>query len=399
MDQVFEAIGESLARIGRLRPSGVCMFRGWFECVCFVVVVGGFAGLSGRASACSVPVFRYALERWGADPYELVVFHRGGLTGRQQVVVDWLEAQASRAVSYANFGLRLVDLSVEQDASVLELWRGQGEVELPWMVLRFGDGSQGQASVWSGPLGSEGARVLVDSPSRREIAKRILAGESVVWVLLHSGDEVKDEAAAKLLRSQLEVLQQNLELPDLAEGLGGYMVRTDDEAPLRLAFSMVEVRRDDAGEEAFVGMLLNAEPDLGRFNEPIAFPIFGRGRVLYALVGRGINRANIAEACSFLVGPCSCQVKGGNSGVDMLMAVDWEGLVGEGLVTEAELPPLTGLGEVAGQVPVDLSVPPAETVSGTVGGKLLRNVLITLGLLVIVVVIALLVTRQRSSGV
>ncbi len=399
IDQVFEAIGSSLARTGRLRASAVCTLLGWSECVWLVLVVGGFAGLSGRASACSVPVFRYALERWEADPYELVVFHRGGLTAEQRAVVDWLEAQASREVSYPNLGLRLVDLSVEQDASVLELWRGQGEAELPWMVLSLGGGLQGQVSVWSGPLGSEAARVLVDSPARREIAKRILAGESVVWVLLHSGDEVKDEAAAKLLRSQLEILEQNLELPELAEGLGGYMVRTDDEAPLRLAFSMVEVRRDDAGEEAFVAMLLSAEPDLGRFNEPIAFPVFGRGRVLYALVGRGITPDNITEACSFLVGPCSCQVKGGNPGVDMLMAVDWEGLVGEGLVTEAELPPLTGLGEVASEAPVDLSVPPAEAVSGKVGGKLLRNVLVMLGLLVVAMAVALLLVRQRSSGI
>ena len=32
---------------------------------------------SGLALACSVPVFRYALERWDASPYALVVFHRG----------------------------------------------------------------------------------------------------------------------------------------------------------------------------------------------------------------------------------------------------------------------------------------------------------------------------------
>jgi hypothetical protein len=218
-------------------------------------------------------------------------------------------------------------------------------------------------------------------------------------VLLDSGDQTKDEAAAKLLRSQLAILEQSLELPELAEGLGGYMVRTDDEAPLRLAFSVVEVRRDDADEEAFVAMLLSAEPDLRKFDEPIAFPVFGRGRVLYALVGRGINRDNITEACSFLVGPCSCQVKGGNPGVDMLMAVDWEGLVDQGLVAEAELPPLMGLSEVATEAPDALSVPPAEAVGGTAGGKLLRNVLIMLGLLVVVMVVALLLVRQRSPGI
>lgn len=406
IDQVFEAIGSSLVRTGRLRASAVGTLLGWSECVLLVLVVGGFAGWSGRASACSVPVFRYALERWEADPYELVVFHRGGLTAEQRAVVDWLEAQASREVSYPNLGLRLVDLSVEQGASVLELWRGQGEAELPWMVLSLAGGLQWQASVWSGRLGHEAARAVVDSAARREIAKRILAGESVVWVLLDSGDQAKDEAAAKLLRSQLAILEQSLELPELDDGLGGYMAQTDDDAPLRLAFSVVGVRRDDAGEEAFVGMLLSAEPDLRRFDEPIAFPVFGRGRVLYALVGRGITPDNITEACSFLVGPCSCQVKGQNPGVDMLMAADWEGFAGEGLVKEVELPPLTGLGEVAAEVPevaseapVDQSMPLAEAVSGKVGGKLLRNVLVMLGLLVVAMAVALLLVRQRSSGI
>ena len=43
------------------------------------------APAAGRA--CNVPVFRYALERWAADAYELVVFHREPLTTNQQALV------------------------------------------------------------------------------------------------------------------------------------------------------------------------------------------------------------------------------------------------------------------------------------------------------------------------
>ena len=39
------------------------------------------------AAACSVPVFRYALERWPADMYRLVVFHRGALSEGQQAEI------------------------------------------------------------------------------------------------------------------------------------------------------------------------------------------------------------------------------------------------------------------------------------------------------------------------
>ncbi|MEC7861566.1 MAG: hypothetical protein VYC70_02935, partial [Verrucomicrobiota bacterium] len=38
--------------------------------------------------ACQVPVFRYALERWSADKYELAVFSKGELTEAQQSLID-----------------------------------------------------------------------------------------------------------------------------------------------------------------------------------------------------------------------------------------------------------------------------------------------------------------------
>ena len=38
-----------------------------------------FLLLTGASRACNVPVFRYALERWAADHFEVVIFHRGPL--------------------------------------------------------------------------------------------------------------------------------------------------------------------------------------------------------------------------------------------------------------------------------------------------------------------------------
>ena len=45
-------------------------------------------GFSSAAQACSVPVFRYALERWPADAYRLVIFHNGPLSAEQQAERD-----------------------------------------------------------------------------------------------------------------------------------------------------------------------------------------------------------------------------------------------------------------------------------------------------------------------
>ena len=66
----------------------------------------------------------------------------------------------------------------------------------------------------------------------------------------------------------------------------------------------------------------------------MAFPVIGRGRVLYALVGKGNFEDTIAMASRFVVGPCSCQVKDQNPGFDLLMNVDWDEKIGGSLVSE-----------------------------------------------------------------
>jgi hypothetical protein len=72
-----------------------------------------------------------------------------------------------------------------------------------------------------------------------------------------------------------------------------------------------------------VRMLLNTEDDLPGRSDPMVFPVFGRGRAMPALIGAGITKENIGDAARFLAGPCSCEVKRDNPGVDLLMTADW----------------------------------------------------------------------------
>jgi len=102
---------------------------------------------------------------------------------------------------------------------------------------------------------------------------------------------------------------------------------------------VIRVRRDDPAEDLLVEMLLRTEPDLMSYDEPMAFPVFGRGRALYTLIGAGINPDTIQEACLFLTGQCSCLVKEQNPGTDLLMTADWR-LVEDAVFTETALPPL-----------------------------------------------------------
>jgi len=294
--------------------------------------------------ACSVPVFRYALERWPADKYSAVVFHRGPLQPEQQKVVDLFSKEGEIARQAANVELKLVDLDADPAPQDLELWKQQKSETLPLLVLRSPLPAPVPQGFWSGALSEENVMRLIDSPLRQNIAKQLIGGQTAVWVFLESGDAEQDKAGLELLTKELKRMEKTLKLPEIEQAdieQGLVSVAPDS---LKLKFSVVTLSRDQAAEDYFVRMLLATENDLHEFNdEPMALPVFGRGRVLYALIGKGINPGTIEQACRDLTGPCTCQVKDQNPGTDLLMAVNWEKLVVPATEDEKELPPLTGL--------------------------------------------------------
>lgn len=136
---------------------------------------------------CSIPVFQYALERWPADVYEVIVFHQGPLFLEDQAMVDKLQKASSDDESRANVIVKTVNLTASPDEAMRKLWEAQSTSELPWMVIRYPRSSQIPENVWSGHFTTTVVEALLDSPTRKEIARRILSGESAVWVLLESG--------------------------------------------------------------------------------------------------------------------------------------------------------------------------------------------------------------------
>ncbi|GAB4140686.1 MAG: hypothetical protein Tsb009_10130 [Planctomycetaceae bacterium] len=233
-----------------------------------------------------------------------------------------------------------------------KLWATQKAKSLPHMVVRYPN-TVNIAPVWSGPLTKAAVTSLVDSPVRREITKRLLKGETAVWVLLESGKKKKDDAAYDTLKTRLAHEQKNLKLPpidekDIKEGL----IKKDDAAKLRISFSIVRVSRNDPREAMLVQMLLGSEGsgrdslrDPEYVHQTMAFPVFGRGRIRPGLVGAGIAKDTIHEACQYLVGPCTCQLKSGieNRGMDLVTAVNWTQLV-DSTIKGKPAPPLIGLG-------------------------------------------------------
>ena len=318
------------------------------------------------AQACNVPVFRYALERWPADPYEAVVFHSGPMTAEQEDVFRRLGEAVETSPDPVNLMVEAVDTADGVTGKYAKLWKSFEHHGLPCIALRYPAAVGYEGSVWSAPLSAETVEALLDSPVRRKIADAILDGESAVWVLMESGDRARDVKAANMLETQLTELGKTLELPGVVDGTyGAEAVDVSDDSEVRVSFSLIRLSRDDPAETAFAAMLFRSEPDLSGYEgQPMAFPVYGRGRALYALIGEGITPRNIRAACAFLTGACSCEVKVLNPGIDLLMAVDWESAIHESWIGETALPPLVGLSEL---IPVNDADTPAAESGGTAG--------------------------------
>ncbi len=305
------------------------------------------AFMTAAAWACSVPVFRYALEHWEADPFQAIIFHRSALSAEQEAQIQALRSKADDPVR-PNISITHVDVASEMSPELLDVWKQQAQdTVLPQLVLRFPRSSGLNTTITTAPLADAARLHITNSPARQEIVERLGDGQSAVWVMLDSGDAVRDGATAKLLQERLDYLMGVMSLPeldqlDIANGL--VSVSQDD---LRLEFSLLRISRSDAAESTFTKMLLSTEPDLAAVRAPIVFPIFGRGRALYALVGKGIQAETIEQAATFLIGKCSCQVKEQNPGTDLLLTADWKALAKASPLLERELPSLAHLVQAA----------------------------------------------------
>ncbi len=311
-----------------------------------------------EASACSVPVYRYALERWRPDPYMVVIFHRGELDAKHQKMVDNFRAYEG-VEKVANLRVLDVDLDKlqpemnDEDRFLSEEWKRQKTDVLPWVVIDYPVPTKNR--LYEGPLSAfvdkKAVAELVDSPARQELKKRILGNHTGVFLLLECSNKEANDAAAKLIEAQIPKLQKELKLPEIDPNDVKAGLISVDPDQLQIKFSMLRLKRDATVEKWFVKMLLGSDSDFNlfekEFDAPIMFPVFGRGRSLPCLIEQGIVEERIVEVGMALTQSCTCEIKNQNPGIDLLMAVNWDELV-EIREVDQELPPLLGLGQFVG---------------------------------------------------
>lgn len=317
--------------------------RAWFAAVLLTLA------LPRESSACNVPVFRYAMERWEADSYQVVVYDHGKPRGEA--------LNTLRKSNSANFSIRLVDVTTPEGSAAAARRKIAG---YPWVEVYYPAHFRIPAPISAGALTQERAERIVSSPTRVRLAQKLLAGDVAVWVLVKSGDREKDSRASDVLRTELDRAASALRIPETGVDAEGNAIQVTDFKHYAVRFDLVEISRDDAGEELLAAALLHSEADLAGYHEPLAFPVFGRGRALYGLVGSGIQEKNIREACESMLGWCSCEIKAQNPGTDLLIAADWSRPFGGRMVKDPE-PVLTGLGAFVErqQPPKQAAAPPA----------------------------------------
>lgn len=252
--------------------------------------------IASDVCACTIPVFRYALDRWESDKFELILPPGTATNPEISTLLRPLRAN----------GTANLTITTSEDPSVTS----------PQLrTARLG----GQ-TIWSGDLNAATLSRILDSPARQQILSRILAGESVVWVIAHSNTP-EDLAEAERIEKRLRFLEQVAALPiqdpndpDSQLGPGPALI---------LKFTSLRLNRKDPAEALLLKMLAGPSGEIDPDKTSFAAAIFGRGRVLGAWPLDALDDASLEEASMFLIGRCSCRVKDQNPGWDILMNTEW----------------------------------------------------------------------------
>ena len=343
------------------------------------LVVLVFLFISHSVNACQVPVFRYALERWASDKYELAIFFNDSLSEDQEALVNSLDINAN----IETFRVDAKNMSGSEVAKYGNILVPEGKVigqlHYPWSVGRGNRSIDTDIPLWKGELTTESLGLIVDSPVRKAIREKIISGESAVWVILGSGDKEKDIAVEKELKKYLQNVSQKIEIPEGVVGPGELDRVASGEVdvedvlrstiPLKISFDVIRIEKGDPREKIFSLMLKSYVPHLKRAypNQNLIFPVFGRGRTLEAIPASVMTEEIMMKACTYICGACSCEVKRENPGIDLIMTASWQdALVGSEVVVDKVLPPLTGVGDL---VKSDEENPYSEGLPGSKNSK------------------------------
>lgn len=288
-----------------------------------------FTVLSLTAFSCDTPVFRYAMERWQADPYQFKIVHSRELTAKETAIYHNLLKLSKNLTGSANITVECIDLRNTQ----LPEWNLPliSDVELQ---VSYPSSTNANPAFWQCPLNPQTVKAVINSKVRTAVWTHLTEGSPAVWLFLPSPEQPKNEKALSILNKELKKQEAANEIPQLTTTAG---------TPKVPYFPIVKIV-DPKTEQFLIKMLVAVEANLNT-GEPVVFPVYGRGRALLPLIGEGINSDTIKRYASFVMGKCSCVVKQKNPGVDLLFNHDWSRNLGATWIEDEPMPQIGGFEE------------------------------------------------------
>ncbi len=258
-----------------------------------LIVLAAVFAMTVAAQACDAPVYLFALENWQRDPYQALYFYRDREASQDREINSYLERVASGEVENAN--LDFARIKLDSDDPRVDIWKHHGREKAPVHIVV----SPAGVPLFVGRLTTAELKAMLRSPKRTEIAEKLCRGAQGVVLLLTSGTAA-DARAREICKQVVAEARE--------EGT---------------AVEYAEVSRSDPAERWFVRQLLSIEPDLPSVKAPIAYGVFGRGHVLEPFVGAGITADSVRQLIAYMNGPCTCELKAANPGMDLLTAFNW----------------------------------------------------------------------------
>jgi len=270
--------------------------------------------------ACTTPVFRYAMEMWEQDRYDALIIYDGSLTHQEEEIIRSLQKAIHHHASL-NLSLQKIDVASER-RTVKAILGKEMPATLPVICLWHPKQMGYAPPFFSERLSGITTEQIVQSTARKAIGDHLLRGVPVVWVLVTSGNREKDTTAMGILERELQSAATDILNDPVFEP---HFKHIRDQSNL---FPQVVLHGSGLQQEKILqSVILDDDQDLDEMNEPLVFPVYGRGRVLCVLAGEQVEARNIQDVIAFVLNPCSCQIKLANPGFDLLMRADWYSLI------------------------------------------------------------------------
>jgi len=291
--------------------------------------------------SCSTPVFRYALERWEADDYQVAILHRGKLTKKQQNLLTKFVNKCENYNSAVNLYFDDVDLEKIPTKEIEKCLHNNIPKQLPAMIVWKPNEFSKEKPFLTLPFNENNIKKLLQSPVRKELCKRILNQDSVVWLFWGNLSKIENKKLLEQLKTNLS--QINTELEKVEAEQRSLHQEAGLELYYKYKFSVLEVDKNNKNEPILAKLLQSVTPEKLK-NKPIVLPIFGRGRALVVMDAKKLNKEKIKSITTYLIADCSCQVKGDKMGLDLLLSANWQTIIDQIPEEEPEEIILTTLG-------------------------------------------------------